>query len=162
MSRWSIPLDRIVAEQKSTLTQVVRDTTVMVFQSVVSNSPVDKGRFRANMNVSYGVPDQTVTYSTDKDRADAEIKKVMTLPVGGVVFITNALPYAAVLEYGGYPNPPKKGSRVRNKGAKGGRGDPKWSYVIKSEGGYSRQAPHGMFRLAAVQFNDFVMGSVKK
>ncbi len=143
MSSWSIPIDRWAAKAQGRLEDATRDATIMVFGSVVLNSPVDSGRFRANMNVSYGVPDQTVTYNTDQSRAQSEIQKVVTLPVGGVVFITNALPYAAKLEYGGYPNPPKHP-------------------IGKTANGYSIQAPHGMFRLAAAQFNDFVREAVKE
>lgn len=60
------------------------------------------GRFRANWNVSYGTPDDSVTESTVKGRADAEAAKALTLPVGGVVFMTNGLPYAKRLEYEGW------------------------------------------------------------
>lgn len=60
------------------------------------------GRFRANWNVSYGVPDTTVTDSTDKNRVLTEVQKVDTLAVGGIMYLTNALPYAHRLEYEGW------------------------------------------------------------
>lgn len=41
------------------------------------------------------------------------------------LFISNNLPYITTLEYGGYPNPPKKGTG-------------------KTINGYSKQAPNGM------------------
>ncbi len=58
------------------------------------------------------------------------------------MYITNALPYAATLEYGGYPNPPKNPTG-------------------KTVGGYSVQAPQGMFRIAAIRYNEFVQKAIK-
>lgn len=60
------------------------------------------GRFRANWNVSVGSPDATITDSTDKNRVLTEVKKVDTLAVGGIMYLTNALPYAHRLEYEGW------------------------------------------------------------
>ena len=106
-------------------------------------SPVDTGRFRANTNVSYGTPDTTVTNSTDQTRAQRELDKVMTLPICGVMYITNALPYARTLEYGLYPNPPK-------------------TPTGKTVNGYSKQTPQGMFRISAMRFNDYVQRAISK
>lgn len=142
MSGWSIPLDQFAAKVKLDLETVARKATLDVFGAVVLKSPVDSGRFRANTNVSYGAPDQTVTASTNAGRAQTELAKIMSLPVGGVMYITNALPYAAVLEYGGYPNPPKNPTG-------------------KTAGGYSIQAPKGMFRISALEFNDYVKKAIK-
>lgn len=143
MSGWSIPLDQLAAKVQLDLETVARKSTLDVFRAVNYGAPVDTGRLRANMNVSYAAPDTTVTESTNAARADAEIQKVMTLPVGGVVYITNALPYAATIEYGGYPNPPK-------------------SPTGKTQGGYSIQAPQGMFRLAAMRYSDYVKKALSK
>ena len=100
MSGWSIPIDKLVEKAKGDLDTVVRGVTLRVFRSVVLRSPVDTGRFRANWNVSYGAPDYTTTPRTDEARGVAEAQKALTLAVGGVVFISNGLPYARRLEYG--------------------------------------------------------------
>ncbi len=52
-----------------------------------------------------------------------------------VVYIQTNAPYATAIEFGQYPNPVKKGSY--DKKAK--------KYVIKSVGGFSQQAPHGVY-----------------
>lgn len=134
---WSIPLDQLAEKVQLDLETVARKATLDVFRAVVLKSAVDTGRFRANWNVSYGAPDTTVTDSTDKSRAEQELAKVGALPVGGVTYISNSLPYAVVLEYGQYPNPPKSGAG-------------------KTIGGYSTQSPQGMVRITAVEFNDYV------
>lgn len=142
MSGWSIPLESLAAKVQLDLETVARKSTLDVFSAVVLGAPVDTGRFRANMNVSYGAPDVAVTNSTNGARGLQEVQKALTLPIGGVTYITNALPYAAVLEYGGYPNPPK-------------------SPTGKTSGGFSIQAPHGMFRLAALRYSEYVQKAIK-
>ena len=140
---WSIPLDKLAEKVQLDLETTARKATLDVFAAVVMASPVDTGRYRANTNVSYGAPDTTVTESTDQSRAQRELAKVMTLPVGGVTYISNSLPYARVIEYGGYPNPPK-------------------TPTGKTIGGYSKQAPQGVFRISAMQFNDYVQKAISK
>jgi hypothetical protein len=137
MSGWSIPLDQLARKVQLDLETVARKSTLDVFTAVVKGAPVDTGRLRANMNVSYGAPDVTVTESANAARGLQEAMKAMTLPVGGITYITNALPYAVVIEYGQYPNPPKNPTG-------------------KTANGYSIQAPQGMFRIAALRYNEYV------
>lgn len=100
MSKWSIPLDRLAANATASITDVARKATADVFRAVVLKSPVDTGRFRSNWNVSVAAPDFTFTDSTNSNRGLTEAARALTLPVGGVVFISNGLPYANRLEYG--------------------------------------------------------------
>lgn len=100
MSGWSIPLDKLAERSKARLETVVRAVTLNLFVAVVRKSPVRTGRFRANWEVSYGAPKLTVNDSTAAERADAVVREVITLPVGGVTFLSNALPYAYRLEHG--------------------------------------------------------------
>lgn len=151
MAGWSIPLEKLAAKVQLDIETVARKATLQVFAAVVKKSPVDTGRFRANWNVSYGTPDTAVTSSTQTARADAEVQKVQSLPVGGVVYLSNSLPYAQVLEYGGYPNPPKKGSHKRGEDG----------YATHVRGGFSMQAPQGMVRISALEFNDFVQKAIR-
>lgn len=139
---WSIPLDKLAAKVRLDLDTAARKSTLDVFKAVILGSPVDTGRFRANMNVSFGAPDTSVTESTNAARGLDECNKALTLPIGGIQYITNALPYAGVIEYGGYPNPPKHPTG-------------------KTAGGYSIQAPQGMFRLAAMRYSEYVEKAIK-
>lgn len=152
MATFSTPLAELAEKLKLDLDTLVRKSTAQVFGAVTLKSPVDTGRFRANWNVSYAAVDTTVTSSTNQARADEEVLKAQTLPVGGVVYLANSLPYARTLEYGGYPNPPKKGSK--KKGEDG--------YAIHVRGGYSFQAPQGMVRVTAVEFSDYVQKAIAK
>jgi len=86
-------------------------------RGVVLLTPVDEGRARASRAVFPG--------------------SLVGLGLWQTVWITSSLPYIEVLEYGGYPDPPLRGSwnpRLRR-------------YEVKSAGGFSRQAPRGMVRI---------------
>lgn len=100
MSKFSIPLDRLAERYNAKLEQVVRQSTFQLFNAVQLRSPVDTGRFRGNWNVSYNAPDFVTTPSTNANRAAIEVQKALTLPVGGITYMSNGLPYARRLEYG--------------------------------------------------------------
>lgn len=130
--------------------EVVRASTLLIFQRVVLRSPVDTGRFRANWLPSYGAINTTSTAATDPTGAGTQAtvrNAVLSFPVGGVVYLCNSLPYAMVLEYGLYPNPPKMGSRKRGEDG----------VAVHTRGGYSMQAPQGMVRITAAEFRNAVM-----
>jgi len=108
---------------------------------VVLLTPVETGRARSSWNVSIGQPNgayppagQGGYQATNAETATAAMAG---LGVYQTVWITSGLPYIKVLEYGGYPNPPVRGSWDRATR----------SWVVRSEGGYSRQAPQGMVRI---------------
>lgn len=143
MSHFSIPLDQLAEKVKLDLETVTRKAALEMFNAVSLKAPVDTGRYRANMNVSYNAVDKTVTQSTDQSRMQSEIAKVNTLPIGGVWFLCNSLPYAQVIEFGEYPNPPKHPTG-------------------KTVNGYSTQAPQGVFRITVLQFNDYVKKAIAK
>lgn len=96
---WSIPFDELVRRAGGHVEQAARKIAFEAFSRVIARSPVDTGRFRANWNVSYGTPNYQTT-----ERAlgggEAEALKALTLPVGGIVYLSNGLPYAQRLEFG--------------------------------------------------------------
>jgi hypothetical protein len=109
---------------------------------VIARTPVDTGRARASWIVTVGGRSPH-NRSVPAEGSYAELKShngavahgtaaagqaLAGLQPGQTVWISSALPYILVLEFGGYPNPPK-----------GGAG--------KSVGGFSRQAPRGMVRV---------------
>jgi hypothetical protein len=95
---WSIPFDALAQKMRGQIEQAARKIAFEAFSRVIQRSPVDTGRFRANWNVSYGAPNYATTAGTAGGIGEAQ--KVLTLPVGGVVFLANGLPYAHRLEYG--------------------------------------------------------------
>jgi hypothetical protein len=141
MTGFSVPLAQFAAKAKLDLETVVRKSTAEVFKAVVLKTPVSTGRARANWNCSANVVDTSTTQSTNQQRGAAEAAKALSLPAGGVVYLANSLPYIRVLEYGGYPNPPKHPTG-------------------KTVNGFSKQAPAGMVRLTAQEFSDYVQKAI--
>ena len=137
MAGFSIPLAQLAEKMKLDLDTVVRKSTLEVFKGVVLKTPVDTGRARGNWNVAAGAADTSTTPTANQARGMTEVAKAASIAAGGIVYLANSLPYIRVLEYGQYPNPPK-----------GGKG--------KTAGGYSRQAPQGMVRLTAIEFDSYV------
>jgi len=100
VSGWSVPIDALVARMKGRLDTVARQATRLLYRSVVLKSPVRTGRFVANWNVSYGTPDYSTTTSVDRGRGLREADTALHLPVGGIVYLSNGLPYSRRLEHG--------------------------------------------------------------
>jgi len=102
VSTWSIPLDRLAAKAGEEIERVGRKATFMLFDAVQLRSPVDTGRFRGNWQVTKGTPavGQVGRLDPGGALANAEALKALSLPLGGVVYMTNNLPYARRLENG--------------------------------------------------------------
>lgn len=112
-SRFSIPLQALADKTKADLELLARKSTFDLFRLVIQRSPVDTGRFKANWNVSYGAPSVTIggrLDATPKGSWDSATKsqaeKTATLPIGGVTYVANGLPYAYELEKGGSKQAP--------------------------------------------------------
>lgn len=102
MPGWTIPLDQLARRMRVDTETVARKLMLQLFSAVVSRSPVDTGRFRANWNVSLGVPNYETTDSTAESRSRAQVQGVMMVALNRVVYLSNGLPYAAKLEYDGW------------------------------------------------------------
>ena len=108
--------------------------------NIVLATPVhfkDGGRLKNNWFLTVGQP-SSKTRSGNKGGSSSlgELGKMPDSVLGKKVYFTNNLPYANTVEYGGYPNPVEVGTWTGNK------------YQKLSAGGYSRQAPNGMVRIA--------------
>lgn len=78
---------------------------------VVTNTPVDTGRARANWQPSIGSPASGTIEATDKD-GSATINKganVIKHAAGNVFYLTNNLPYIYRLEFDGWSKQKRKG-----------------------------------------------------
>jgi hypothetical protein len=128
------------------LEAAVRAIVTALLTKIIMRTPIDTGRAAASWMVRAGEPDSFVppegTLQTREGAVQAALESVKAVDFGGadIFWIYSNLPYIAVLEYGLYPNPPKKGSYVKGEG-----------YVIKSAEGYSKQAPSGMVRISLAE-----------
>ena len=142
MAEWSLDLSKYAEKQKVEIKEVRKAFAFALFSSIVKNTPVghpdfdeSSGRARANWNISVGHEDTSVTESTQQKVTSAS--QIRDPNGDESIYISNNLPYINKLEYGGYPDPPDKGSRTR-KGIDPAR------YEVFSQGGFSKKAPNGM------------------
>ena len=117
----------------------VRVTAGKTFSAITFGSPVGTGRFRGNWFATGKEPSVKLTEATDKggNKTVAAMQKVVFgIKDWSVFTYTNNLPYADVIEFGGYPDPVKLGTRLKD-----------GSYEKRSKSGYSKQAPNGVVRV---------------
>ena len=135
-------LNKYAKEKKVQIREVRKNYAFALYSSIVRKTPVgdpdfdeDSGRARGNWQVTLNKP---ATGEVKDRRKTPKGKESIPKPQGDEsIFITNNVPYITKLEYGGYPSPVDKGSHTK-KGVKPSR------YEIKSQGGFSKQAPEGM------------------
>ena len=112
---------------------VMRQVSLKLFSAIIKASPVDTGRFRMNWQASGSAPASGTTVATDQSGGkaiSAVAEYVLKAPDWHEFTLANNLPYANVIEYGGYP----------------GEGP-------NTVGGYSKQAPQGVVRVNITRFN---------
>lgn len=113
-----------------------------MFRRVILKTPVDTGRARGNWMLGINEMPQGISENADgKEALQNVITGLQVLHLGDSAVLANSVPYISTLEYGGYPNPPVRGSYVKGKG-----------FVIKSAGGFSKQAPNGMVRTTVEEY----------
>lgn len=140
---------RFVVQTKAQQDQVVRKVVFELATRVLLASPVDTGRFRANWQYGYGIQPEGELDAYDLSEGGVNTRDGIVGQIErgvGIHYLVNNLPYAEVIEYGYYPNPPEKGTYVKKGTTKYGITGP--GYVQRSEGGFSKQAPRGVARIA--------------
>jgi hypothetical protein len=131
----------------SEVRRVVKTTAFEALHRVMRRTPVLKGRTKANWQVTLGQPATEVVDRVDPSGAAtiAAGEAVISALRDGfpVVWLTNNHPAALVIEEGGYPLNPKKGTYMPERRTRSGRRI-KAHYEIRSAGGYSKRSPRGM------------------
>lgn len=149
MGAFSDSIRKFVADTKTEQDQIVRKVLFELSTRVLMRSPVDTGRFRANWQYGYGVQPEGAledSYDLSENGVDTRDGIVGQIERGvGIHYLVNNLPYAEVIEYGYYPNPPEKGTYVKKGVSKYGITGP--GYVQRSAEGFSKQAPKGVARI---------------
>jgi hypothetical protein len=144
---------------------VVRKLTLDLLARTILRTPVDTGLLRGNWQVSIGTMSSQLKSARDPSGNAALAQgsaKINAREPGATIFIVNPLPYARVIEDGLYPNPPKRGTYVSSGKSKYGFRGP--GFVMRSQGGFSKQAPKGVVRISAMEIKaefDQVVRSLK-
>ena len=118
---------------------------VIVGQPPLLGTPVDTGWAINNWVASIGEPTLAVPNEADRS-GSASMQGVafasLTAP-GNIFYLTNSVAYINKLEYGGFPNPPKKGNNL-------------------TIGGYSHKAPKGFVRIGVMAAKKQLMRSTRR
>ncbi len=130
-----------IGDLKQSANDNVRGVYLAGLKNIVQETPADTGRARNNWFLSVGVPSSKITTSATVGGGGSlsQASKMPKQVLGKKIFFTNNLPYINTLEFGGFPKPVKKGSRINGK------------YQKLSRNGYSLQAPRGWVRIAVMR-----------
>ena len=113
MGTWSIPIDRLIAKANTDAETFIRKVTIDLYGKVIDMSAVDSGRYKQNWQPSYDEPITSPIDGFDKSgeatKARMELA-VKSFPIGRVMYLANALPYAYRLEYDGWSTQMPMGS----------------------------------------------------
>ena len=137
-------LDKAIEDAVDDLDNKLSAIYIHGLNQMVRMTPVhfkDGGRLKNNWFLSVASPSSKTR--DDNVAGSASFAEVGSMPKtvrGKKIFFSNNLPYANTVEYGGYPNPPSKGTNTSET-----KGKPKYQKL--SSGGYSRQFPEGMVRI---------------
>lgn len=131
----------------------LQECSLVLCSAIINGTPVDTGALRANWFPSFeSVSHETIAYAGAAGAAQVSYERaqaaVSDFTMGKCFFFTNSLAYAAVVEYGMYPNPPEN----PGKNADG---------ETKTVNGFSRQAPAGMVRINVEKFREAFPAAVK-
>lgn len=139
---------KAMKEQVNEMNNGLKAVYIKHLSAVIRATPVhfkDGGRLRNNWFLSVDNPEFKTTLIKSKQGTSSymQLNEMPKLVIGKKIYFTNNMPYAAVVEYGGYPNPPKYGTWVSGAG-----------FQKLSSGSYSKQAPRGMVRINMVKLQN--------
>lgn len=133
---FALDVSRFVEKTKRNNETVMRSVAFKLFSAIIKASPVDTGRFRMNWQAAGATPRGGLVAGEDKTGASAiaSAETFITNTQAWEEFtLANNLPYANVIEFGGYP----------------GSGP-------NTVGGFSKQAPQGVVRINVVRFQQLI------
>ena len=140
---FSVDVSRWVERAQLNNEEVIRSVALKLFSAVIVGSPVDEGTFRNNWFVSGATPSININELDDGgsnsdiiNRTASDIKKLIKWDS---ITFTNNLPYARVIEFGGFRG---AGPNIA--------------------GGYSKQAPSGVVRVNATRFQQLINEEAEK
>ena len=157
-------LERFDAKGYESGNKVMREVVTNMFGSVIEETPVGdfdgdhEGTLKGEWQITRGNPAEGLTGRRAPKRTRSSIKLGRHVLTDGKSrraakwYLTNNLPYAEVVEYGGYPKAVKFGTFNKKTG----------QYQIRSAGGYSKQAPRGMVRRNVNRFGRFLEVAANK
>ena len=164
MGTFALDVRAFVEKTKQNNEKVMRQVTFKLFSAIIKASPVDTGRFRMNWQAAGGLPASGEIPGEDKT-GDTAISRVQSFIEKAQYWeeftLTNNLPYAEIIEYGGYPTGFMGPARPEASSLVSFQGPMKLSKFVgpkrqreqKTINGYFKQAPQGVVRINVARFN---------
>ena len=135
-------IDNIVLEENKR----VKAIYTKHLSAIITMTPVhfkDGGRLRNNWFLTTRAPSKSKRGPNSRGSASySSLGKMPDYILDKTIYFTNNMPYANVVEYGGYVKNPKYGTWT-------GLG-----FQKLSQNGYSKQAPNGMVRINLVKMRN--------
>lgn len=142
MANFEDIINQWVEDVESKVDDILQTITIKVGESLITLSPVDTGRFRANwqLGVDSGTTSSLNRFDQNGQSTLAELaSKANSFTAGQVAYIQNHVTYGYDLEYGTYRGPTQK----------------------VTDEGFSRQAPAGMLRVTEARFTEIVNEAIR-
>lgn len=167
MSNFTDQIKKFILEVNTKETEVIKNIRIGVSESIIDKTPYDTitpgdgGQAKASWVATIGTQGRSNDSEKDKDGSETKNKaaQVAKSNIDEDFYLTSTCDYIGVLEYGGYPNPPKKGTYLKGSQSKDGISGP--GHHVFSEGGYSAKAPRGMVRITVADFQNIVADATK-
>ena len=135
-------IDNIVLEENKR----VKAIYTQGLSAVITGTPVhfiDGGRLRNNWFLTTRAPSKSKRGPNSRGSASySSLNKMPDYVLDKTIYFTNNMPYANVVEYGGYVKNPKYGTWTGS------------GFQKLSQNGYSKQAPNGMVRINLVKMRN--------
>lgn len=131
---------KFLEQEQKRLANVGAETMRLLEEAVVNQTPLDSGQLKSNWFVSVNSTSAKETKDTTQRNRKMNQKTlkdaIKAYKTTQDLYLRNSLVYAPIVEFGGYPNPPK---------------------VItgKTKNGFSTQAPKGMLRINVAKLPKF-------
>jgi len=139
-------VDAMIQKEYTGLNNKVRGVFFKGGYNIIIETPVDEGRTRANWFFEVGAPSTKTTKSKNDFAGIRNLNKMPSFIFNKKLFISNNMPNIIPLEYGGYPDPVKKGTWNKKKK----------KYEVRSSGGFSKQAPNGWVRIMLIRMRNAI------
>lgn len=110
---FSADLNAYIRRTNRRASDVQRAAALQITSAVITRTPVDTGRARANWNAQIGSEDGSTSDSRTASQAQAQARRAAdNFKPGTVLFLTNGLPYIRKLEYGSSKQAPSGMVRI--------------------------------------------------
>lgn len=164
---WKLGLEAFKLKTQKVVVLMIKKIAFEIYKRVLKWTPADKGLLRGAWTISIGSPSDANTQKmlAKKGKSDLTVSSQMAeginelsnMTTPTIIWFSNAMPYVETVEFGGYPNPPKRGSFVSARTGKSGkRVKGTGQFVIKSVNGFSRQAPRGMLGISILEVVNWI------